>query len=78
MWTNKERFFHSKTPNIDRVKFYILFTIGCDFDNIISTPNTDNKGNLFVTVFAFVPAPMTIFECLYRDPASAHNQNPAW
>ena len=38
---------------------------------MLRKPNTDNKGKLFVTVFAFAPAPMTDLQCRYRDPASA-------
>ena len=32
-------------------------------------------GKLFVTVFAFVPAPKNDFECLYRDRTIAHLQH---
>ena len=39
--------------------------------------NTDNKGKLFVTVFAFVPATKTDFQYSYRDRTSAHLKHPA-
>jgi hypothetical protein len=46
-------------------------------------PNTDNKGKLFVTVFAFLPAgrqvlllPRQILNGMYRDRARAPLQHP--
>ena len=30
-----------------------------NWKKLLRPPNTDNKGKLFVTLFAFVPAPMT-------------------
>jgi hypothetical protein len=39
--------------------------------NNITNTNSDNKGKLFVTVFAFAHATKTGLQCSYRDRATA-------
>jgi hypothetical protein len=39
---------------------YLILITGLSIDKQkLPVPNTDNKGKLFVTLFAFVPAPKT-------------------
>ena len=56
-----------KTTSADNLKIEI------PINNILTgaTYNKDNKVNKLVTVFAFVPAIMTNYNCRYRDRSSA-------